>query len=346
MKFSARRVQRLRGGAIIFVAVGAIAGCGGGSDEGPQVAADGEVSQQVAARHALPYKRVGITSIVASPDGKSVAVAHSDGRVTLLDSDGRSEVKQLTGPGARATAGLVFSADSRYLVSVARDSSAQVWDVDTGISRVTLHGHENPLRAVSASGDSSLVATGGEETRIMLWDGGTGQLKRVLSGATDFVNSVSVSRDGQWVASGDASSRVLVWNASTGKLVNSLRGHTDEVNAVAFSPDGRALASAGEDGKVIVWQVSGGQGSTVLEGGGASVLSLAFSGDGQVLAAGGADGKIRLWDLASRKVLSESASSAGTVNALAFGTRDKSELMFGDGRSGVLRLPVSRLAAR
>jgi len=344
MKFLARQVQCLRGGAIVFVVGAMVAGCGGGTEEAPQAAAEGGVTQ-VAARHALPYKRVGITAIVASPDGKSVAVANSDGRVSLLDANGRSEVRQLAGAGARVTAGLVFSADGRYVVSVARDSSAQVWDVDTGASRMTLHGHENPLRAVGASADSSVVATGGEETRVMLWDGGTGQLKRVLSGATDFVNAVSVSRDGLWVASGDASSRVLVWSASTGKLVSTLRGHTDEVNAVAFSPDGRTLASAGEDGKVIVWQVNG-QGSTVLSSSGASVHSLAFSGDSQVLAAGGADGKVRLFDVASRKVLSESASSAGAVNALAFGTRDKSELMYGDGHSGLLSLAVSRLAAQ
>lgn len=345
MMFLAREVQRLRGGAIALAACAAVAGCGGGSDEGPQAVADG-ATQQVASRHALPYKRVGITSIVASPDGKAVAVAHSDGRVSLLDANGRTEVRQLTASGARVAAGLVFSADSHYLVSVARDSSAQVFDVESGTSRMTLHGHENPLRAVSASADSSLVATGGEETRVLLWDGGTGQLRRVLNGPTDFVNSVSVSRDGQWVASGDASARVLVWNAVTGKLVNNLRGHSDEVNAVAFSPDGRTLASAGEDGKVIVWQVTGGQGSTVLAGSGAAVLSLAFSGDGQVLAAGGADGKVRLFDVGSRKVLSESAASAGAVNALAFGTHDRSELMFGDGRSGVLSLAVSRLAAQ
>ncbi len=50
--------------------------------------------------------------------------------------------------------------------------------------------------------------------------------------------------------------------------------------------------------------------------------------------------------MGSRKVLSESAASAGAVNALAFGTHDRSELMFGDGRSGVLSLAVARLAAQ
>ena len=346
MNYLARRTACLSGGATLAIALAALTGCGGGSEEGAQPEAVATASTlQAATRHAAPYKRVGITAIVASADGKSVAVAHSDGRVVLLDAGSRSETRQLIGPGDRVSAGLVYSPDGRYLVSVDRDSVARVWNVETGAATLTLRGHEHPLRSVSASADGSLIATAGEETRVMLWNGSTGQLKRVLSGPADFVNSVSVSRDGQWVASGDANARVLVWNVASGQLVSTLRGHTNEVNAVAFSPDGRTLASAGEDGKVIVWQLGAGQASTVLEAGGPAVLSLAFSSDGQALGAGRGDGKVRLWDMASRKVVSESASGSA-VNALAFGIRDRGELLYGDGHSGVIAMAVSRQAAR
>jgi WD40 repeat protein len=84
----------------------------------------------------------------------------------------------------------------------------------------------------------------------------------------------------------------------------------------------------------------------VLEGSGSPVLSLAFSSDGQALAAGSADGKVKLWDMASRTIVSESSASASAVNALAFGIRDRGELLFGDGHSGVLTMAVSRQAAR
>ena len=340
MKVSARHITCLSGGSALVLVLAMLGGCGGGSDEAtPAEAPEAAATLQASVRHAAPYKRVGITAIVASPDGRSVAVAHSDGRVTLLDAASRVESKQLMGPGDHAAAGLVYTSDGRYLVSVDRDSIARVWNVETGAAILTLRGHEHPLRSVGASADSSLIATAGEETRVMLWNGSTGQLKRVLSGPTDFVNSVSVSHDGRWIASGDADSRVLIWDAATGRLVSTLRGHASEVNAVTFSPDGRTLASAGEDGKVIVWQV-GGQHSTVLEGSGASVLSLAFSSDGQSLAAGAADGKVKLWDVATRKVVSQSSASGAAVNALAFGVGERGELLFGDGHSSVLSMAV------
>jgi WD40 repeat protein len=350
MKTAVGRVRRLFAGSALAIAGAALTACGGGSEDTvPQTskaAAESSVALQAHARRAMAYKRAGITAIVASTDGKSVAVAHSDGRVSLLDASSRNEVRQLTAAGSSVAAGLVFSADGRSLVSVDRDSRARVWNVETGVLRLTLSGHEHPLRSVGANADSSIIATAGEETRVMVWDGGTGHLKRILSGATDFVNTVSVSPDGRQVASGDASSHILVWSVATGKLLNNLSGHTNEVDAVAFSPDGRLLASAGEDGKVMVWDAAGGQVSSVLQGGGAPMRSLAFSSDGLLLAAGDSDGHVKVWDMNARKPLPETSNTGAAVNALTFGFGDKSELLFGDAHSSVLSMSVSRQSAR
>jgi WD40 repeat protein len=351
MKNPGRRTGGLPGAAIAIAIGAALTGCGGGSDETAPAAnatplAASAVALQAPRRHAMAWNRGGVTAIVASPDGKTVAVAYSDGRIRLLDASNRSEVKLLKGPGGSATAGLIFSSDGRYVVTVGRDSVAQVWSVDSGALRLTLSGHEHPLRSVGASGDGSVVATAGEETRVMLWDGTTGRLKRVLSGPSDFVNSVAVSADGARIASGDASSRVLVWDAATGRLQGSLHGHSGEVDAVAFSPDGRTLASAGEDGKVILWDALGGQSSVVLRDAGTPMRSLAFSRDGALLAVGGADGRVKVWDMSTRTAMLETANSSSAINALAFGVNDRSELLFGDGQSSVVSMSVPHQAAR
>ena len=44
----------------------------------------------------------------------------------------------------------MFSGDSENLVSVGRDSVAQVWRVQTGERRFSLQGHEHPLRGLAA----------------------------------------------------------------------------------------------------------------------------------------------------------------------------------------------------
>ena len=270
MKNKAGRILRLSMQPVLVGSLAALCACGGGSDEAPvaeaSVQAASAATAQVAQRHANAYDRTGLVAIATSTDGKMVAVAHSDGRVSVLDAASRSEIKQLSGPSTHPAAGLIFSADGRYLVTVGRDSAAQVWSTDTGTLSLTLHGHEHPLRSIGASADGSVVATGGEETRVMVWDGKTGRLKRILTGGTDFVNSVSVSPDGSTVASGDASSRILVWDVASGHLLRTLKGHAGEVTATAFSPDGRLLASAGDDGKVALWEGAGNQPSLAFDG--------------------------------------------------------------------------------
>jgi WD40 repeat protein len=320
--------------------------CGGGSDENSasaQGTADARANgaKGKPRRRARSYDRTGVTAIVASRDGSAIGVANSDGRVRLMDGSGARDVRLLKAAGSAVAAGLVFSADGRYLVTVGRDSVAEFWNVETGERRISLRGHEHALRTVAASADGSVVATGGEETRVMVWDGQTGKLKRILSGHTDFVNTLAVSPNGALLASGDADARILVWQLASGTLLHTLRGHADEVNAVAFSADGALLASASEDGKVILWDVAAGRQLQALDGHRAPVRSLAFNDDGSLLAGGGFDGRVLVWDMATRKVSRDVTGSSGAVNVVAFDRKRRDQLLVGDDKDGVLTWKAS-----
>jgi WD40 repeat protein len=305
--------------ASALMLIGLLAACGGGADDAapassvrviPTVLEKPSDSAAQAVRRAVRNGDVkGVTALASSRDQASVGVANADGRVVVLNSDGK-EIKQLqgtstgtgtgTGTSTSATVGLVFSANDRFLVAVSRDSSATAWNVETGERRFSLSGQSHGLRTVSASADGSLIATGGEETRVMLWDGSTGRLKQILRGATDFVNSVSVSADARYVASGDANATVLVWSVGTGKLLHTLRGHPAEVNAVTFSADSKWLASADQSGKVLLWDVASGRNQAALAGQQTAVRSLAFDANSHLLASGAVDGKVVVWDVATR----------------------------------------------
>jgi WD40 repeat protein len=351
-----------------------IAACGGGSDDAASSTSvraapaaldkpNDNGAAQAARRHVRSGEMKGVTALAMSRDQASVGVASADGRVLVLNSAGQ-EVKRLQGTGGSVTAGLVFSANDRYLVAVSRDSSATAWNVQTGERRFSLSGHEHGLRTVSASADGSLIATGGEETRVMLWDGSTGRLKQILRGPTDFVNSVSVSADARYVASGDANATVLVWSVATGKVLHTMRGHQGEVNAVAFSANSRWLASADQTGKVLLWDVASGRAQPALLGQQAAVRSLAFDADSNLLASGAADGKVVVWDVATRAELPsvqgwrvsltsalQSAVGGSAVNTMAFtntGTtaNTPAQLVVGNDDSHVRLLSVQSASRR
>jgi WD40 repeat protein len=351
----------------VLVSVMVLSACGGGSESDapgpssapkdtgaigaaePAPAAVEPVTVQAAAqprRRALAYERKGVTAMVQARDGGMLGVASADGRVRLLDAAGTRELRTLKSEGSAATAGLIFSADGRYLVTVGRDSVAQIWDVQSGQRRYTLNGHEHALRAVAASPDGSLIATAGEETSVLLWDGNTGRMQRALRGHTDFVNALAISPDARLLASGDADARILVWDLASGKLVHTLKGHAGEVNAVAFAADGKLLASGGEDGKVILWDVVAGRQVQALGSARAAVRSVSFNTDGALLAAGGQDGKVLVWDMTSRTAVQELAGSGAAVNALVFDRNNKTQLYLGSEESRVRAMSVARTAAR
>ncbi len=341
---------------------GLLAACGGGADDAAPTASarvipsavekPSDSAAQAVRRRVRNGDMKGVTALALSRDQASVGVANADGRVLVLNSDGK-EIKQLQGTGGSATVGLVFSANDRLLVAVSRDSSATAWNVETGERRFSLSGQAHGLRTVSASADGSLIATGGEETRVMLWDGSTGRLKQTLRGATDFVNSVSVSADARYVASGDANATVLVWSVATGKLLHTLRGHPAEVNAVTFSADSKWLASADQTGKVLLWDVVSGRSQGALAGQQTAVRSLAFDADSHLLASGAVDGKVVVWDVATQAELpslpgwrSAAGSSANTMLFTAGSAHTAAQLMVGSDDSHVRSLHVQSAARR
>ncbi|MEY4748816.1 MAG: hypothetical protein RIQ60_1030 [Pseudomonadota bacterium] len=360
---------RLHGGLALALAV-LLSACGGGASSGcesacgsgpaPGVAAGLPIGQLGGAAADLPmaarrrphsYLRSGVIALAAAPDGSSVAVAHADGRLRLLDPGGQQELRLLQGVGGAAAAGLVYTSDARWLVAVGRDSVVQVWDLSSGALRLTLRGHAQALRAVAASADGRWLATGGEETRVLLWDARSGRLQRVLTGVGDFVNCLSLSTDGRWLASGDTAGRVLVWNlVSPQASPRALLAHADEVSAVVLTPDGRHLVSAGLDRQVLLWDLAGSATKPVASlaatssGAPASALqavySLALDRSASRLAAGGADGRLHLWDLGSGAELQRFSASDSTLNVLAFSPDDR-RLLVGDNQGRLLNWPVS-----
>ena len=90
MRKAAGRFLRLWTQPVLFGSRAALYACGGGSDDTPTataaVQAASAATAEVAKRHANAYDRSGLVAIATSSDGKMVAVAHSDGRVSVLDA--------------------------------------------------------------------------------------------------------------------------------------------------------------------------------------------------------------------------------------------------------------------
>jgi WD40 repeat protein len=122
------------------------------------------------------WRLVGFSSIAFSPDGKHLAVAGSDDRVSSegtfgvhlwkVPTDERLYGLQKAKFGATQ---LVYSPDARML-AVAYPDSVSIYEARTGQLRFTLKGHVGEVWSLAFSRDSRLLATGGSDAQVIVWD--------------------------------------------------------------------------------------------------------------------------------------------------------------------------------
>jgi len=212
---------------------------------------------------------------------------------------------------------LVWSPDSKLIVTGSQDSTAQVWEALTGELRMTFRGHTDSVNVVAWSPDGRLVASAGCDKVVYVWRAETGEIVCAYYGHTALLTrGLTWSPDGSRLASGAWDSTVQVWDAHSGQTLLTYREHHAVVNAVAWSPDGRYLASGSgsPEGLVKLWDAHSGQTLLTYYEHGAeagqvikpdwdeprgvsSVQSLAWLPDGQRIVSAGLRSTCRIWDV-------------------------------------------------
>ncbi len=203
--------------------------------------------------------KMTVWDLAFSPDGKKLASVGGLG----IASAGQAEVsdaetgRHLYTPEGHdpmfQISGVAWDPNGKWLATGSHDTTARLWDAETGKPVRTLKGHAAAVRSVSFSPDGKRLATASYDQTVKLWDPSNGDLIATLKWHTNQVTSVAWSPDGKRLASASLDRTVHVWDAESGQELLALRGHTARVTSVAFSPNGRYLASVDSDGFIRVW---------------------------------------------------------------------------------------------
>ncbi|KAG8978952.1 hypothetical protein FRB90_008234, partial [Tulasnella sp. 427] len=218
---------------------------------------------------------------------------------------------------------VVFSPDSKVVISGARTTGIQFWHVKTGVpTGVSIKDSCGGMSSIALSPTEQLLASGSDDKLIRLWDTETGlRVGEPLSGHQDRIHSVVFSPDGSIITSGSRDCTVRLWEVKGGEPIGDpLSGHKGPVRCVAISPDGSTIASASNDETIRLWDMeTKSQIGDPLVGHGGAVCCVTFSPDGTIIASGSEDCMIRLWSTSERKPIgSPLIRHTNLVYALAF----------------------------
>jgi len=218
-----------------------------------------------------------------------------------------------------------FSPDGLTLASASRDTTAVIWNVESGKVVHTLKGHSQPVASLEFSPDGNLLATTSADNTIKIWDVETGNLLRTLSGHFEWILCISFNPDGKTIASGGDDNTIKIWDVYSGELLKTFTGHTDWVRSVDFSPDGLTLVSGGEENMIIFWDVNSGQKINSVKTRSGAVR---YNYDGSLIASGGfgpfgIDNTIKIIDIKTLNVIRTLSGHSAWIGDIEFSPDSK-----------------------
>jgi WD40 repeat protein len=261
----------------------------------------------------LIKKIIGVFSAVFSPDYKHVVTwsgySPFPGEPPINHDlelwDMAAGTKKTLKGHTDSIAAVVFSADSRYMVSASKDDTIRLWETATG-RKVRTFGESAKKDADSGrewfssatfSADGKYILSGGNEAK--LWDVVTGKMERIYAGQAQGVLSVVLSPDGRKAVIGKNDGSIDICDLPTGNIIKVMQAHYYGVYALSVSSDGARLLSGSSDQTLKLWEFPTLKPLKTFSGFPHWVEAAAFSPDGRYAVSGDGEGYLRLFDLQS-----------------------------------------------
>jgi WD40 repeat protein len=219
---------------------------------------------------------------------------------SIFDWSQSREVFTLSGHKSEITYAS-YSSDGNRIITLSKDSTARIWDVESGKILVVLKGHKGPVRAAVFEGQVR-IKTYGDDGTIKTWDMETGievGSKNIKSMA-EIISCADFCPDGSLLALG-LKGQAEIYDVNKGVFISVLSpfGHPGlRVNLIDinFSVDGERIVTASYSHEVGVWQPRKGERILNLHEHGAGCLTAKFNKSLTKIASGSRDHSIIIWD--------------------------------------------------
>lgn len=191
-------------------------------------------------------------ALAYAPDGESLVVGGSNGKVHLLDARSK-QTKLLFENQGVAIRKLWITGDGSLLIVLSYDGNLDFWDWRRERLVEKISGCAKSVLAASPSPDGKTLALSRywqDQGEIELWDLETGRLKMKCRGHDGIVHALTFSRGGGAIASAGSDLRIRLWDIETGRALGEVENVDEWVRVLKFSRDDQWLVYAGARDRV------------------------------------------------------------------------------------------------
>src|SRR5262249_18349322 len=151
--------------------------------------------------------------VAFSPDGRTLAISGTNGRVELWDVATRRELRELKDPTRKGLATVAFSPDGRVVAAGSQEANhITTWQVKTGrlLGRpIVVRPRGSSAQWLAFSPDSKRIAVPGDEGTVGIRDVATGRaIGKPLSIGSADVDDAVFADGGRTIIAGDDSGAV------------------------------------------------------------------------------------------------------------------------------------------
>ena len=188
-----------------------------------------------------------------------------------------------------------FSPDGKRVVTASRDSTARIWDANSGAALSPPLEHPSLVRRAMFTPDGRHVFTICFDGVGRLWDAASGQpVKGWRIQHPDSINSAAFSADGNLLATGSSDGTVRISDPVSSRAIGEVH-QSENVHTLNFHPTDATLLLSVSGPVTTLWKLPGGRPVFEMRHG-AQINSAEFSPKGDRIITSSNDRTVRIWD--------------------------------------------------
>ncbi|CAG7883648.1 unnamed protein product [Brassica rapa] len=159
---------------------------------------------------------------------------------------------------------VAFDPSNEWFCTGSADRTIKIWDVATGVLKLTLTGHIEQVRGLAVSNRHTYMFSAGDDKQVKCWDLEQNKVIRSYHGHLSGVYCLALHPTLDVLLTGGRDSVCRVWDIRTKMQIFALTGHDNTVCSVFTRPTDPQVVTGSHDTTIKFWDLRYGKTMTTL----------------------------------------------------------------------------------